>query len=126
MAKKTAAEHLVDFHKAAFRHHSEMMAAHKSEIEKSGGGFHKTACDSHQAMVDYHGKALAECEKAAADALNKLVPTQVSVVVPTPPSVRAVLRPGQRELPTNIAPELRKILGSDPEWMNSEEVTLHR
>ena len=113
----TASEHLYNFHKAAHAHHSEMIAAHRTALEKAAamepaGGphttFHKSAIASHERMQAHHASAMEECSKAMAGEFEKspqLMPTQVSTVYPAT-AVRAVPRNGAPAMPTPPAVDL--------------------
>jgi len=109
-------------HHAALAEHYGTIAQEVPENSNRREGLQKIA-DAHKAMgehhdgeADYHtkcAKTLRDSNKAMMsgdddlDALAPL-PAGLSRVVPT---VRAVLRPGQRELPRDMDPTVAKVLG---------------
>ncbi|MCU1317253.1 MAG: hypothetical protein JWN63_2575 [Candidatus Acidoferrum typicum] len=122
----TMREHLSNFHKRQSAHHAGKAAFHataaehfkklaghigKSETteasEDSKGilaalaAMHEEQSQEHAGMGGFHAEQMEECSKAADGDLNKLVPTRISAVAPTPPGVRAVPRAGQ-PAPENI------------------------
>jgi hypothetical protein len=144
----TMKEHLVGLHKRLSQHHlakaghhtklgahysklsehlsktetTEAQADSKSLLEEIGNMHHEVAAE-HNDLAQHH---LECCKllKTAADDLNKLQPTQVSVVAPTRPT--AVLRPGMRELQPGVSVEFSKIVGLDEADQHSEETSLQR
>lgn len=121
--KETMKEHMLGFHKAAAKHHTQMAEAECTKAEglramgEAGGDmadhYEKCAagCDkaaeSHSTMVAYHEgccEKIAAAMKAEEDELNKMVPTNARVTIPTdaPASARgnykAVPRHGQPPL----------------------------
>ena len=96
-------EHLAGLHKAASSFHRTMTKCHGDAMGKAVAGnsehdFHKAAAAAHEQAADQHDQMCEECSKAIVADLNKLVPTNVSAVTPTPPGVRAVPRAGQRPI----------------------------
>lgn len=113
--EKNAAQHLHEFHKAAHEHHSEMIAAHKTELGKASRDrrdFHEAAIAAHLKMQVHHADGMAETQKAMVDALNKtneVLQTRVSAVAPDlPTGLRSVIRPGQPSFGTGM-PSMPKV-----------------
>jgi hypothetical protein len=115
-------EHLSEFHKAATKHHGEMVDAHTAAMGKaqdsSMTAFHKSAVASHEKMKDFHTDALEECQKATAASdlakSNMLVPDNVRGIITHFPGVTAVPRAGQRPIEkSEVDPELEKIVSFD-------------
>jgi hypothetical protein len=120
-------QHLRDFHATAAKHHTAMAEAEcmKAEglramgevggdmadhYEKCAGGCDKAA-ESHSTMAEYHKgccEKIAAAMKAEEDELNKMVPTNARVTIPTdaPASARgnykAVPRHGQPPLVSTV------------------------
>jgi hypothetical protein len=94
-------EHLHAMHKFHHEGRGEAIANHTAALEKAmamePNGMVTTLLKAeiarHQKAQVYHGEAMTECEKATADHLNKLQPTQISGIVPDVP--RPVPRFGQ-------------------------------
>jgi len=110
---KTAAQHLNTVHKAAHEYHSKMIEAHRGMLKKaedeSDRAFHEAAIAAHASMQFVHHHGIAQTAKAVEDELHKsdeLVPTQVSGVTDPSGGPRAVIRPGQRELPSADMPKV--------------------
>jgi hypothetical protein len=136
----TIREHLQHLHKAIAGHFREK-AEHHGEMEKSahehaglhdamakatGVQTHRDFASRHRAdalihknmnkhylqKAAYHDDQAAECAKAVDTSdLNKLVPTNVSGVVPT--RITAVPRPGQPVPTVNVAPEFEHLFKVD-------------
>lgn len=115
----TTREHLQSFHTAAASHHTTMAKSHtrlathygkatEMEGNKDLAAEHKAMADSHATMAEHH---LSMC-KTVGDDLNKLIPDNVSAVIPEFPGLRAVPRYGQRPIPevANVAPEFAKLV----------------
>ncbi|HLZ52109.1 MAG TPA: hypothetical protein VKP61_15285 [Candidatus Acidoferrum sp.] len=130
-------EHLLATHKAAHVHHNEMIAAHSAALEKAAaveptGGphttFHKAGVATHTKMRDHHAAQIADCEKAVGDGLEKAMPLPIglSTIAPTRPTVVAVPRHGQPQVPVGAATDLTKIIGIDDESMHAEELSLQK
>jgi hypothetical protein len=124
-------EDLAKFHQAASTHHRSMSKLHGDAMGKAVDGnpehqFHKGAAAAHSAAADSHDEMCQACHKATADSLNKMVPTQVSAVTPTPPGVRAVPRFGQREVPekANVDPQFAKLVAVDEDDPNMTDLHL--
>ena len=126
----TLRQHLKKFHETAADHHDELAKCfHKLSSLGKGAKSHMsddaiaadelTQClgkiaGAHQLRSAYHKEAMAECEKIAADDLNKsssdlikrlehlegqIVPTRVSAIAPNAPGIRAVPRAGAPNAP---------------------------
>lgn len=120
----TAREHLRATHTAAHQHHTEMIAAHKSALEKATAmephghqaEFHKTAIASHEKMQSHCATQMAECDKAAdAGDLNKVIPSAISKLAPPAPGIRAIPRFGAPSMPAkaNVPEEFSKVFSID-------------
>ncbi len=83
----------------------EAHAAAKEILRKLAEHFQVHAAH-HQKMSEAHGALMEACEKGVdAEDLNKLAPTQISGVIDqsrAPAGVRAVIRPGQREIQSDM------------------------
>jgi hypothetical protein len=116
----TVREHLQKAHETIAAHHRTMMKCHEMAMGKSAGDheFHKAAHAAHAAAAAAHQNMCDECAKASEADLTKLVPTQVSGVAPT---VRAIPRTGQREIPTaTVDADLAKFVSIE----DVEEISL--
>jgi hypothetical protein len=141
LANANHADKVAAHHDGKEKTHLQHAAVHK-KIHKNGGMsddqegphlsfalLHEQDAALHKAHSadwrEYAGsqRAAAEkCEKGAdATDLNKLLPTQVSVIAPDRSNIRTVLRPGQREIQANVTPELEKIIGINEESMHAEQ-----
>jgi hypothetical protein len=130
---ETAAQHiaLAKSCKALASHFgslAECAKSHKSEMkdqETDAGTLYANASNEYATQSEAHTaiakscldacKALKESKKAAMGGdfdLDELMPMPdgLSRVTPTSPHVRAVLRPGQRELPTPLTDPVNKII----------------
>jgi hypothetical protein len=122
-------EHLVTVHKRLSKHHAAVSghyldmadcmgkADNGDESTKAKGSLEALAGE-HSDMAQFHEDCAAKCSKAAADELNKLVPSNVSAVVPNAPGIRAIPRPGQPPISEkpNVPLEFEKIFSiSDDE-----------
>jgi hypothetical protein len=135
--KETMKEHILGFHKAAAKHHMAMAEAETQKAEglralgeaggdmadhyeKCAGGCDKAA-ESHSTMAEYHKgccEKIAAALKADEDQLDKMVPTNARVTIPTdaPASARghykAVPRHGQPPLvnTAGVPAELQEFL----------------
>jgi hypothetical protein len=144
-------EHLADVHKRTAAHHGTKAALHETaathykalakhlsktettEAAKDSKGLlealsaiHEQHSQEHANMAEFHSACAEKCDKAADAAdLNKIVPTQVSVVAPTRPTITPVLRPGQREISSadmsKMSPEFQKLFSTTDEDLHSEE-----
>ncbi len=80
----------------------EAHAAAKETFRKLATHFQEHA-QHHSKMAESHAAAKEACEKAESDELGKrLVPTQVSAVTDPSKGPRAVIRPGQREIQSDM------------------------
>jgi hypothetical protein len=113
-------------HQAQAAHHARMGRLHATALEKcrsmedgDGEEFHKAMLDEHANMANDHlecCKALAaeELHKASLMERDAIRPDGVSSVIGEAPSIRPVLRYGQREFgktTDGITPELAKAIG---------------
>lgn len=130
-------DHLLATHKAAHAHHTEMIAAHETALDKAAAvepkdgphsTFHKTAIASHTKMRDHHATQIADCEKAVVASLEKVMPlpTGLTTLAPSRPRVTAVPRHGSPAIPANAVADFTKIIGVDEESMHSEELSLQK
>jgi hypothetical protein len=89
---------------------------------------HSAISDEHVAMAEHYAQCAKTAEKAEGDEMNKadrLVPTNVSAVAPTPPGIRAVPRAGSAPLPVRDPNDpFVKIIGIDEESQHSPEPSL--
>ena len=147
----TMREHLHDLHRREAQYHTAKAGRHaavgshyqklasalgKAEVSEAQkdtaailealAAVHQEESQEHAGMAKFHADCGEKCMKAADGDLNKLVPTSVSAVAPTRPGITPVLRPGQRELPANMDPQISKILGTDPEDWHTEETSLRQ
>lgn len=88
---------------------------------------HDEMSDEAADLADFHLQAFDECQKVdeASDLqklLDRLEPTQISAITPDNPMFRAVIRPGQREVPEDVpvAPGLEKVVGVSAEFLNED------
>jgi len=148
MTTKSGAQHLKsEVHLADAEHHDAMaktknnQAGHFRAMVKEAGmtadgqsSHGKMAAELdheaslHEAHAAHHRSAADKCaqaEKAAADQLNKLQPTNVSGIAPERPTIRPVIRTGGAPLQTGkIDPVLAKIAGLSETDMNWDEESL--
>ena len=104
----------------------ERLKGYHIDVEQDGvAGTMKTGSRRSDSTRRFEGMC-ERCVKAAADDdLNKLVPTQVSAVAPTRPTITPVPRFGQKPMETlNVDDEFVKAFGLDAESMHSEERSL--
>lgn len=117
-------EHLYEMHKFHHGDRGEAIANHQTALEKAtamepDGGPHTTLLKAeiarHQKAQAYHAEGMTECAKAIQDHLNKLVPTNISVVVPEHPGLRAIPRAGQPAIPAkpDVPLEFAKMFAID-------------
>jgi hypothetical protein len=111
MSTKSVAEHVLE---TLRDHHDAAAAAHKSAIAGHEPGtiehaFHKVMHEQHATTRD----KLAECNKAVTDEMakrasnsNALEPSQISMVTPNNPNIRAVPRNGQPALVSSAIPKV--------------------
>lgn len=128
-------EHLKQFHIAAGAHHVALGKAHKARAGSTDGDekeFHQECAKAHCAAAEYHVTACQKLEDApdsmpapsrenrthdegqglhAADAFDELrkqmmVPSDVKLVIPDHPNLRAIPRPGGPEVEVQDATEL--------------------
>jgi hypothetical protein len=91
----------------------------KMDKAVAGGQVHaalKAAKNMLEARASEHDGMLEECNKVIESDLQKLVPTNISVVTPDAPGVRAVPRAGQRsveEAKLAIDPQFAKLIAVD-------------
>lgn len=104
----TIREHLKSMHTNRAEHHSAMARLHKEamdayESDSPEHVFHKAAAEAHVSAGESETEMARACMKAdTGEDLEKrdgLMPTQVSGVAPP---YRAVPRPGQREIDSNV------------------------
>jgi hypothetical protein len=116
--------------------HVKALRTHLAERETAHAKLHKEAMDCEEegsTTHTFHKGAMEQCMKDAghhveqaktiSDAMNRkaaglsdddeLEPTRVSAIAPDAPLVRAVARPGMRELPAENNPLYQKIFGTD-------------
>jgi hypothetical protein len=117
-------EHLVTVHKRLSKHHAAVSghyldmadcmgkADNGDESTKAKGSL-ETLASEHSDMAQFHEDCAAKCSKAAADELNKLVPSNVSAVVPD--YIRAVPRAGAppAAIKPNVPLEFEKVFAID-------------
>lgn len=131
-------EHLFEHHKVMHKDRADAIANNQAALDKAAGmephtSFHKAEIARHTKALAHHAACMDECSKAAQSEdleklnSNRLVPTNVSVVVPDVPNVRAIPRFGSRPIPTETTPvEFAKIIGDGEEFMHVEEVSLQK
>jgi len=142
---KTGAQHLHEMHAAAAAHHDAMAVTKKNQAGHFRAMLKEAAMGTdtksphaqmaaeldqeaslHESHAGYHRRAADKCEqaeKAAADRLNKLQPTNVSRINPQP-AFRAIPRAGAPPLQATIDPLISKIAGLSDADMNSDEETI--
>lgn len=145
---KAAAHHdaKAAYHDSREQSHTKHAAIHKTMHKSTGMAesphlslallheqdavLHKTAAAHHREHADFHRTAMEACAKGvdSGDLTKRegLVPTNVSRVAPERPTITPVLRHGQREIATSVAPEFSKILGTDQESMHTDEPSLRQ
>jgi hypothetical protein len=149
----TAEEHMAGLHRRHSNHftetaqshktmagHHEALAAHfKKTVDDEGTAAHKAhaalaeahhdRAEKDSVLAAWHHNSMEECEKAVKAELakgNAVAPTEISVVAPDRPNIRAVPRAGQPEIRLAVTPELSKLLGLNEEDMHQEEATLRK
>jgi hypothetical protein len=112
---RTTHENEMAFHASAARAHHEMSKC--EDVSDEQRDFHKAMADAHTASGEYHSKCAAAIKIGKAAGMSDgdaIRPDGISVVVGDAPSIRPVLRYGQREfgkLSDGIDPELAKTIG---------------
>jgi hypothetical protein len=148
-------QHLSALHDRMVEHHTKKAASHEAraghfkklaghfkktevtEAEKDAqailtalAGLHEEMSQEHASMAEFHADGQDKCSKAIDDVdltkRDSLVPSSVSAVAPDRPNVRAVPRPGQRDIPAGVPMELSKIVGLDEADQHSEETSVQR
>jgi hypothetical protein len=110
------------------QHHRDSAENHKTAMGKAVAGnpeheYHKAQHAEHTAnaarldeQAAAHEAECEACSKATEDELNKLVPSNFSIVTPNAPNIRAVPRAGQKDVSTpQLEPAFAKILGTNLE-----------
>ena len=95
---------LKKFFTSAATHHTAMAALAQSamggcEEDSDQHTLHKTAMESHISHAQCCTECAKACTKADGDELDKLAPTAISRVTPTPPHLKMVPRAGMQPVP---------------------------
>jgi hypothetical protein len=131
---KKVSEHMQELHKVESQYHRAMAKCHGDAMGKAVAGdpmtnFHKSAIAAHNQAADTHDAMCEECAKAISAAelqKSELEPTRISAVTPDAPSVRPVIRTGQREFAASVSPDFSKIIGVNPEDQDAPERSLRQ
>ena len=135
---KTVRQHLANFHKAAAEHHAGIAEDHtklgtyhealakclgkavsddagaKKHLEDIAATHHASA-ERNRNYAEFHTNAVEECMKGAdVEDLSKLVPTNISAVVPSRAGVTMVPRYGQ-PVAKNVDPQFAELVATDDE-----------
>jgi hypothetical protein len=144
-------EHLTALHDRMTEHHVKKAASHAArathfkklagQIQKTEtteatrdsqallealAALHEEMSQEHTDMATFHQDSKEACEKATIDQLDKLVPTNISVVAPQKPTITPVPRAGSKPFPSAVPTEMTKILGLNQEDLHTEETSLQK